>query len=65
MAAHMPARRRTQSSGKESPIKAVILNCTLKPSPETSNTEALAGVVIEALEAEDVTTETVRVVAMT
>ena len=43
-------------------MKAVILNCTLKPSPDASNTEALARVVIEALEAEDVTTETVRVV---
>ena len=43
-------------------MKSVILNCTLKPSPDASNTEALARVVIEALEAEDVTTETVRVV---
>jgi multimeric flavodoxin WrbA len=43
-------------------MKAVILNCTLKPSPDASNTEALARVVIDALEAEDVTTETVRVV---
>lgn len=43
-------------------MKAVILNCTLKPSPDASNSEALARVVIDALEAEDVTTETMRVV---
>jgi multimeric flavodoxin WrbA len=43
-------------------MRALVLNCTLKPSPDTSNTEALARVVSEALEAEGVTTETVRVV---
>ena len=43
-------------------MRATILNCTLKPSPETSNTEALASVVIEALEAEGVECETIRVV---
>jgi len=31
-------------------MRAVILNCTLKPSPETSSTEALAKVVIAELE---------------
>ena len=30
-------------------LKALFLNCTLKPSPETSNTEALAGEVRTAL----------------
>jgi multimeric flavodoxin WrbA len=35
-------------------VKAVVLNCTLKPSPERSNTEALANVVVEALERDDV-----------
>ncbi|MDO6760211.1 NAD(P)H-dependent oxidoreductase [Tamlana sp. 2_MG-2023] len=43
-------------------LKAVILNCTLKKSPETSNTQAF----IEHAEKEfnklDVTTETIRVV---
>ena len=43
-------------------MKATILNCTLKPSPAESNTEALARVVIDALEREDVETELVRVV---
>ena len=39
-----------------------MLNCTLKPSPAESNTEALARVVIEALEGHGVGTEIVRVV---
>jgi multimeric flavodoxin WrbA len=43
-------------------MRALMLNCTLKPSPETSNTEALARVVLDALEGEGVATETVRVV---
>jgi hypothetical protein len=30
-------------------MKAVVLNCTLKPAPEPSNTELLAQVVIDAL----------------
>ena len=33
------------------PLSALILNCTLKPSPEVSNTEALARVVADALSA--------------
>jgi multimeric flavodoxin WrbA len=43
-------------------MRALVLNCTLKPSPEASNTEALARVVTDALESEGVTTEVVRVV---
>ncbi len=43
-------------------MKAVALNCTLKPFPEPSNTEGLMGVVLEALGAEGVETETIRVV---
>jgi hypothetical protein len=43
-------------------MRATILNCTLKPSPAESNTEALARVVVDALEREDVATEVVRVV---
>jgi multimeric flavodoxin WrbA len=42
-------------------MNATILNCTLKPSPAESNTEALARVVIDALEAAGVSTELVRV----
>ena len=40
----------------------LVLNCTLKPSPAESNTEALARVVMDALEGNGVTTEIVRVV---
>jgi multimeric flavodoxin WrbA len=43
-------------------VKALILNCTLKLSPARSNTEALARVVMGALEEHDVDTELVRVV---
>jgi len=43
-------------------MRATIVNCTLKPSPETSNTEALAGVVAEELGRRGVETEMVRVV---
>jgi multimeric flavodoxin WrbA len=43
-------------------MKALILNCTLKPSPETSNTEALADVVIAELEQGGAETELVRLV---
>jgi hypothetical protein len=31
-------------------MRAIVINCTLKPSPQPSNTEALARVVAEALE---------------
>jgi multimeric flavodoxin WrbA len=43
-------------------MRALVLSCTLKPSPAASNTEALARVVMDALESEEVTTELVRVV---
>lgn len=43
-------------------MKATFLSCTLKRSPETSNTEALASVVREALEAEGVECELIRLV---
>lgn len=42
-------------------MKALILNSTLKRSPETSNTEALARVVMSALEQQGVQTELLRV----
>jgi len=44
------------------PLNALVLNCTLKAAPEVSNTEALAGVVVEALEAKGVTVRMERVV---
>ena len=44
------------------PLHALVLNCTLKRSPEASNTEALAGVLRDALEAGGVACEMLRVV---
>jgi len=41
-------------------MKALLINCTLKASPEKSNTEALAEVVADALRKEDVEVATVR-----
>ena len=43
-------------------MRAVCLNCTLKRSPEPSNTEALADVVLSALRGQGVATEIVRLV---
>jgi multimeric flavodoxin WrbA len=41
-------------------MRATVINCTLKPSPATSNTEALASVVGEALQSHGVEVEVVR-----
>jgi multimeric flavodoxin WrbA len=41
-------------------VHAAVLNCTLKASPEPSSTEALARVVMTALEERGVTTDLVR-----
>jgi multimeric flavodoxin WrbA len=43
-------------------MKALVVNCTLKKSPAPSNTEALAGVVIEQLEKAGVEVDVVRAV---
>ena len=43
-------------------LHALVLNCTLKPSPEASSTEKLANETIAALETHGVTCELVRVV---
>ena len=43
-------------------MKATIINCTLKPSPEESNTEALLKVLTEALESHDIECEQIRAV---
>jgi multimeric flavodoxin WrbA len=43
-------------------LKALLVNCTLKKSPEPSNTEALMDRVIEVLESLDTECEKVRVV---
>ena len=42
------------------PLRALVVNCTLKPSPATSNTEALAEVVAEALRGHGVHVDGVR-----
>jgi multimeric flavodoxin WrbA len=44
------------------PLKALLLNCTLKKSPEVSNTQALMDRVIGIMESQGVECETVRVV---
>jgi multimeric flavodoxin WrbA len=43
-------------------LRALVLNCTLKPSPAESSTAVLASEVIDALGEHDVTSELVRVV---
>jgi multimeric flavodoxin WrbA len=43
-------------------MRALVLNCTLKPSPATSNTEALAQVVVDALREGGVEVDVIRVV---
>ncbi|MBQ1088372.1 flavodoxin family protein [Streptomyces sp. B93] len=43
-------------------MKALVINCTLKTSPEPSNTEALAGVVVGQLEEDGVQVDVVRAV---
>jgi multimeric flavodoxin WrbA len=43
-------------------MRATVLNCTLKPSPETSNTDAVAEQVAAALRSRGVAVEAVRVV---
>jgi multimeric flavodoxin WrbA len=43
-------------------VRALVLNCTLKPGPEPSNTEALADVVVDALRGHDVDVTTMRLV---
>lgn len=41
-------------------LKALIINCTLKKSPDTSNTDALINEVVKHLEKEGVEAETIR-----
>jgi multimeric flavodoxin WrbA len=43
-------------------LRALALNCTLKPSPAPSSTDRMIGVLAEALAEHDVLTDTVRVV---
>ncbi|MBB5931923.1 flavodoxin family protein [Streptomyces echinatus] len=43
-------------------MRALVINCTLKPSPQPSNTEALADTVISALKSHSVEVDIVRAV---
>jgi multimeric flavodoxin WrbA len=43
-------------------VKALVIGCTLKPSPEKSNSESIARFMTDALEAESVAVEWVRAV---
>jgi len=45
-----------------SAMRALIINCTLKPSPQPSNTEALAQVVADALGKDGIAVDWVRAV---
>jgi multimeric flavodoxin WrbA len=56
------ARLQARAAGTAGCMRALVLNCTLKPSPATSNTQALADVVIAALEEKGVDVDVVRVV---
>jgi hypothetical protein len=49
-------------AGRRNAMRALVLNATLKPSPETSNTEALAQVVVDALAERGVASSHVRLV---
>jgi multimeric flavodoxin WrbA len=44
------------------PIHATVINCTLKPTPQASNTEALSRVLIDALQANGADCELIRAV---
>ncbi len=44
------------------PLRALIINCTLKPSPQESATEALSGVLADALRGRGVEVDRVRAV---
>ncbi|TDD25181.1 flavodoxin family protein [Kribbella turkmenica] len=46
-------------------MRALVLNCTLKPSPGESNTDLLADVVVEALQEEKVDVDRVRLADLT
>jgi multimeric flavodoxin WrbA len=46
-------------------MRALVLNCTLKPSPSPSNTDSLADVVVDALEKEQVQVTRVRLADLT
>ena len=52
----------TQSRWDFSDLKAFLINCTLKKSPDVSHTQGLMDITLAIMEANDVTTETIRAV---
>ena len=52
----------TQSRWDFSDLKALFVNCTLKKSPDLSHTQGLMDIAIAIMEANQVTTETIRAV---
>src|SRR3954466_222149 len=50
------------TTGYERQMRALVLNATLKASPERSNTDALLEVVADAMRGDDVEVEVVRLV---
>jgi multimeric flavodoxin WrbA len=59
---HFPLIDHSYNRFMDQKVKAVIINCTLKPSPTASNTEALAKSVEQALKNLEVETEMIRAV---
>jgi len=49
-------------TSSDTTVRAIALNCTLKPSPAESSTEVLTGVVLDALASQGVGSSQVRVV---
>ncbi len=45
-----------------SDLRALFINCTLKPSPELSHTQGLMDLAVAIMEAQGVATETIRAV---
>jgi multimeric flavodoxin WrbA len=57
-----PPRAQVRLTEEEVPMRALVLNCTLKASPEQSNTDQLAEVVVDGLQREKVDVERIRLV---
>ena len=51
-----------QSQWDFSDLRAMFINCTLKRSPEISNTEGLASISMEIMRRQGVTVDTVRAI---
>jgi hypothetical protein len=51
-----------ESTTDYSDLRALFVNCTLKRSPEVSNTQGLADIAIEIMRRQDVTVDVVRAI---